>query len=1190
MSSSWILLSLLLPQGETELSAQAEQAHFRLPIGYRIECVVSEPEARKIVDIAFDTSGALWAVTASEYPIDGNEDPRAAELYKHGGKDQVLVIERPWEGTHRSPRVFAEGLAMPMTVLPLPEGVLVGHGSEILRLRDTNMDGRADAREVLLSGFGIEDSHLLPHRFLRAPDGWIYMAQGAFNYSLVVDGSGAITRFEQCKVGRFTRDGMHFEVLGVGLNNIWGMVFDEYGEFLVQEANDLGYGVAPFAPGASYPGIGQHRFRPYAPLQSPGTDLRFGGTGLSGLARTSSERSFPAPFDGAVFVANPIERRVQAVRPQGRGLETRFEMLPAFVESKDPRFRPIAVHFGPDDSLYIVDWYNPIISHNEVARTHPDRDRIRTRVWRVRHESQGTPAVPNLQEADEAALMSHLGSPVQFAARGAWHEIVDRRAKGLALALRQRVLDSERPVRERLLALWSLEGLRLADLELTVRLLRDREPALRRTAVRALAASGADAGTLLALGPSLAGEQDTETRCEWLRALSRTNASGSAYLRSVLQGVPAPDERNSVNAEQDNTRALRGDSLAAMRIRMWMRVALEGREQALERMLDTDSGIDIEAQALSALVLGGADGAARLAAALQQSAREPHAEELQLLVRFHSATGVLDCLEQQLMDPLRARATLEALLTAPPDKLDAEMQARICAAALAVPDVGLQIRLTSTLSLRGLAPALANLAGLVETDRTQRRDALRALARLRHDDHQLYVRIADSALPGDELQVEALLCLCSTPGPDGPRMVIERLADLPPTQARRLVAQLCLSREGASGLVQAFEGEMLSLALLDAQSLQALEQTLGQTKEVQGLREQLGRDGVAVLSLSGGPSDAVKTNLRLAAPFTIEAWVQCAEGVENREGILGAPSSFDFNFAGARPRLYLGPQRGDVIISRARLEPGRWTHLALSATAGGELRLYFDGILDEQAQAGPMGSFEGLDIGRTTPGHGQLNLCEVRVWDRVRSGEELAADRERRFDAARPSGLVARFPGDDFALDGEASVQALRDAPRLLDEAAAQARRARFAKYAELARKGDKAMGPAVFATLCQQCHLKNGVGASVGPPLDGIHNRGLGGILSAILEPSAAVESGYRVLRVDLRDETALEGLLVRSDDASVTIRPANASGALEPVALPRSEIARLRWSSLSVMPEGLLDSISDEDASHLLAFLLAP
>ena len=277
-----------------------------------------------------------------------------------------------------------------------------------------------------------------------------------------------------------------------------------------------------------------------------------------------------------------------------------------------------------------------------------------------------------------------------------------------------------------------------------------------------------------------------------------------------------------------------------------------------------------------------------------------------------------------------------------------------------------------------------------------------------------------------------------------------------------------------------------------------------------------------------------------------------------------------------------------MLISRTRLEPGRWTHLALTASADGALKLYIDGLLDAEAQAGPLGPFEGLDVARTTPGRGKLSLCEVRVWSRERTPGEIALGVPTTLDGPRPAGLLARFPGDEAKLDGGARIEVTFDAPELADHAAQAARVARFERYAALARTGDAKRGPEVFSRTCAKCHSLGGVGESVGPPLDGIQRRGLEGVLAALLEPSAAMEAGYRVYRVEFIDETAVEGLLVREDAESVTLRPANADGAQTPLVIPRSEIARVRVMKLSLMPEGQLEAMGDKDAADLLAYVL--
>jgi putative membrane-bound dehydrogenase-like protein len=1273
---------VLALQNSGPLTPEAERATFTVAPGFAVELVLAEPAAKKVVDIAFDDAGRMWAVTACEYPLDGNEDSRAAELYARGGGDQVLVIERPWEGESKTPRVFADGLAMPMSVLPLASGAIVQHGSEILRLDDTDGDGRADRREVLLRGFGIEDSHLMPHRFLRGPDGWIYTAQGAFNTSRVVDRSGRETRFDHCKLARFTLDGARFEIVAVGLNNIWGLVFDARGEFLIQEANDMGFGVIPLVFGATYPGIGQQRLRPYAPVQPTATELRFGGTGLSGLALTTSVAALPDPFDGAVFVANPIERKVQAVRRSGAGLETRFEMLPELLTSTDPRFRPVAIHFGPDDSLYVVDWYNPIISHNEVPRTHPDRDRERTRVWRVR--AKAAPQVastfepPDLTRADAPTLLAVLESPREFVARASWRQIVDRKLAELEPALERLALDAAKPIGARSLALWSLEGLRRVDAKLASALLLDPDAALRQSAVRAFAASGAKLDEWLALAPDPTLDADLEVGCEAFRALAALDSDDARLLERFLSGTPAPDERDVVICEQDRTRALTGASLAAARERMWRRIALETRKPALAEWLaaaetarvaraatptsdsssppggapstergrgslpsdSTNGGAaspdaasagaanttstaaatplapahDDEARSLAALVLDDERGAVELARVLRALAsplharrREPAAEELALCVRYAGHPKVRDFLAVRLLDMGRARETLAMLLDAPvagspsraPLELESSFRAALVDALDQLEDPALLVRAAAKFGLDEFVDVLDSLASSAEQPLALRRDALRTLVKLGGASEALCAALFDQALPGDELASDALLALAASKSDAGHSAVLERLSDAPPLVARAALREMCASKPGAEAVLAAALVGDLDAALFDERTLDSLRAAFAPDSGHEALEQLtalLGRGGASVLVLSGGADDYIDTNLALAPPFTLEAWVQLEPGIDNRDGLLALPGRFDFNFAAARPRLWLGAEHGDVVVARRALEAGRWTHFALTASADGRLRVYQDGELDSDVQvagwSAEWASVRGLDVGRTTPGGAALALTEVRVWSLERSAREIALDARRALDGERPAGLMLRLPGDapekTGPLSGAARFEKRRDAPALLDAAAASARAASFEHFASLGAAGDPARGQAVFERACQVCHAVGGRGESVGPVLDGVGARGIDGLLAALLEPSAAVESGYRELRVELLDGTSLTGLLVSSDGATLTLRAASAAGAGEPRVVPRTEVARLRWSKLSVMPDGLLQALPASEAGDLLAYLL--
>lgn len=92
---------------------------------------------------------------------------------------------------------------------------------------------------------------------------------------------------------------------------------------------------------------------------------------------------FPREWQDVAFLANPITSTINAVRivrnPDGT---ITAEHLPDFLKSEDGWFRPVNIEFGPDGCLYIADWYNKIVSHNEVPTTHPDRAKSHGRIWR----------------------------------------------------------------------------------------------------------------------------------------------------------------------------------------------------------------------------------------------------------------------------------------------------------------------------------------------------------------------------------------------------------------------------------------------------------------------------------------------------------------------------------------------------------------------------------------------------------------------------------------------------------------------------------------------------------------------------------------------------------------------------------------------------------------------------------------
>ncbi|MGB1128974.1 MAG: PVC-type heme-binding CxxCH protein, partial [Haloferula sp.] len=445
----------------------AEQLEmFKVPEGYELELVLQESEGvGKFISVYFDQRGRLWTQTALEYPVDANENPAVAEaLYKSHAKDKVLVYPRESlaeipEGGLTNPTVFADGLAIPLGILPWGNGdsAYVLHGPDLLLLTDTNGDGKSDQREVVLTGLGTQDSHLFPHQFTRAPGDWIWMAQGLFNNSDVKQpGKEDSVNWPKCSMARMRPDGSGFEVTSVGPNNIWGLSMTGEGETFIQEANDYGYALMPFHEFAYYRGGMKAFKKSYQPPFPVTTSHRMGGSGLSGLCLLENGPSVDAGSEFTMLLANPITSKIQTMGMQRKGAGWHLKPLPDFLTCEDPNFRPVAMTQGPDGCLYIVDWYNKIISHNEVPRNHPERDKTRGRIWRLKPvDTTETPAIPDFTKLKNSELVAMLGELPTARAHLAWQTLTDREDPG-AEVLKGMVQSADHSDAARIQAFWTL--------------------------------------------------------------------------------------------------------------------------------------------------------------------------------------------------------------------------------------------------------------------------------------------------------------------------------------------------------------------------------------------------------------------------------------------------------------------------------------------------------------------------------------------------------------------------------------------------------------------------------------------------------------------------------------------------------------------------------------------------------------
>lgn len=1179
----------------------AEQlATFTLPPGFTIELVAAESEGNgKFIAVAWDAAMRLWTMTALEYPVDANENQaRSDALFARGGRDRVLVIDDPYAPAGPSaPRVFADGLVMPLGVQPYRDGAFVQYGADIRFYRDTDRDGRADRHEVVLTGFGTQDSHLFPHQFLRQPGGGLFVAQGLFNYSSVrrpggvpfADGTTEVP-FNQCKLAWMALDGSHFESVTAGPNNIWGLTTSRHGETFAQEANDQGYPIFPYAPGVYVRTGSREKLRPYQPLMPPPMERpQMGGTGLSGLAlaedadglfaRPGAEGAAPGAL--VFHLANPITRTLQLIRANPGPQRYTYERLPDFLTSTDPWFRPVAMQFGPDGALYIVDWYNRIISHNEIPRDHPDRDKTRGRIWRIRHQDQSRQRPPDLTKLPDAALLAHLGAPNALVARLAWLEIGDRGARALAPDLARIAADRTAATDRRLGALWALENLQPVATDLLRALAADGSPHLRREAARIAAAQQRPEAETLAVLGALVDDAHPAVRAAVGDALRRVRGAGEATVRLATRLAREPLASGSPweSYEREFERFL-------------ARWALETHAAATRALLASAAGraLPFETRLLATLAVDEPAAAQLLATT---SLPRPLSEDEIRVVAAHAAQpAVRAFLAAQLAQPAAREPLLRALLAVRTTIDATTLEESLTAAALALlesatpahPLLGAEV--AGAFKLARTESALSRLLA-ARTDTTPPALLTAVLRALR----ELQAGAPDDLLaflatkPVAALAQEAALTLASSRAPGAAAQTVAALARWPLAQRGPAIERLAATASGARALVAGLSRGEVAAGDLGRSTVEKLRTLLPQDRELQQWWERHGGAGERALRLERAATVPLAGSLGLEGPFTLEAWFRL-DGRPGAGAQLLAAAGLVVAFPEGKLAVRRASDGATLLTAKTPAAAGVWNHLAVARDAAGLLRLHLDGELHATTAAPHAAALDTLQAGPLADGNGWLG--EVRLWRVARNANQIRQGFDLTWGtaapASRPKELALACAAAHWPAAAAALVQAAPDFPALLTPAEATARDERFGHFRRLARaRGEPASGRTLFTGLCLTCHAHAGKGGTLAPPLDGIGHSDTETLLRHILTPSAAMESAYRTYRVVTRDQEVHEGFLASETAEAVVLRLPGAADRR----IPRAAIVQSGYLTRSLMPEGLLDALPPQQVSDLFTYL---
>jgi putative heme-binding domain-containing protein len=455
-----------IPDPDPELERQT----FQLPEGFEVNLWAADPLLAKPIQMNFDAAGRLWIATSEIYP-----QVKPGEV----ANDKILVLEdTDQNGQADKTTIFAGGLLIPTGVEPTAGGAYVANSTEVLLLRDTNGDLKADNRQVILSGFGTEDTHHIIHTFRWGFDGSLFFNQSVYIHSHVETPWGP-RRLNGGGTWRFRPASMQLDVVTRGLINHWGHHWDRWGAtFLTDGAGGEGINCA-------FPGV--------AAVHAPGiprvlAGLNPGSPKFCGLELVSG-RHMPDDWQGSLITNDFRGHRVCrfVVTDDGAGFASREQ--PELVKSTHPAFRPIDVKMGPDGAIYIADWYNPIINHGEVDFRDPRRDKVHGRIWRVTAKGRALVDRPQLINASPEQLLEQLKSPEEFTRHFAKRQLIERGVQVVpALAawvksLNEQDADYEHHLLE---ALWTYESLDVVEPALLERVLTSKDFRARATASRTL--------------------------------------------------------------------------------------------------------------------------------------------------------------------------------------------------------------------------------------------------------------------------------------------------------------------------------------------------------------------------------------------------------------------------------------------------------------------------------------------------------------------------------------------------------------------------------------------------------------------------------------------------------------------------------------------------------------------------------
>lgn len=145
-----------------------------------------------------------------------------------------------------------------------------------------------------------------------------------------------------------------------------------------------------------------------------------------------------------------------------------------------------------------------------------------------------------------------------------------------------------------------------------------------------------------------------------------------------------------------------------------------------------------------------------------------------------------------------------------------------------------------------------------------------------------------------------------------------------------------------------------------------------------------------------------------------------------------------------------------------------------------------------------------------------------------------------------------------------------------------------FARYRRLLsedalKQANPQKGKVLFAQTCGPCHKLYGQGGNLGPDLTGSNRRNIDYLLNNVLDPSGDIQDDYKMVVITTRDGRTYAGNIVAENGKQVTLRTVGKEAEI----INKSAIQSREATSVSMMPPGLFNSLTDTEVQNLVGYL---